>query len=179
MIRVRQRGAVAGGKGHIDVPGTIRVGATGAAGAVDGDDDITAVLIHSVICRREGKRAGTANGTAVDPGQIRVRHPIVVEEAATNDDFLIGHVRGITRNRVFLHDHRRHRAVRARAKVDGGIHRAVGVQARNPVAGHAIGLGKLAAHDDATVRLQSDAEHRIVRPEARRKGAVRRAVRAV
>ena len=91
-------------------------------------------------------------------------------EAAADHDLLDAVAR--------LEQHRRHEAVRTRAEVDLGVHRAVRVQAGQAVAGDAGALGEIAREHDLAVHLQRDRVHRIVQTagDGRGEGHVGRAI---
>ena len=65
---------------------------------------------------------------------MRVRLAVVFRKSAANDDFFIGHVRRVAGDRVLLHHDGGNEIIRARAKVDGRVHRAVRIQPRDAAA---------------------------------------------
>ena len=91
-------------------------------------------------------------------------------EAAANHDLLDAVAR--------LEQHRRDEAVRARAEVDGRIHRAINVQAGEAVAGDPGATREITGQHDLSVRLQRDRVHRVVQAagDGRGEGHVRRTI---
>ena len=176
IIGARQRRAVAGHERHVDDAGAVGVRAHRAAGADDRDERVRRAFRHRKIGHGKFKRAHAADRAAVNPRNALMRMAKVMGEAAADDDFFIRHIRRITGNRILLDDDGRHKTVRAGTEIDGRIHRAVGIQARDAAADHAAAMRELAAQHDAVVRLQSNRRHHVVRAHARREAVVNRTV---
>ena len=127
IIHTSHASVITRGEGHQHRAGAIRIGPTRTAGAENGEENICGILIHGVSRRNELNGPGATDGTAVNPGEIRVGLMGILGESAPDNDFLIQHVgRGIAGNGVLLNQYGGHKAVGPVTKIDGGIHRTIG-----------------------------------------------------
>ena len=172
IVHAGRGGDIAGGEGHKHVAGAVEVGTAGTTRTNHGNDNIRAGFMHRVIGLGKLEGTGTADGAAINAGQVLMAVAIVGGKAAANDDLLIRHIRGITRDGVFLNGNGAYETIGTVAEIDGRIHRAIGIQAGNPVASYAAGEGEFATEDNAVVGLDTDAEHGVVGTYAGVKGTV-------
>ena len=141
-----------------------------ATGAEDGDRRVRGRFTDGVVGRRELEAAGAGDRTPVEAGDVILRPAVEGGEAAAQHNF----IEAVKR----LHHRRGDEAVRARAKVDGRIQRAIRVQARDAAAGDAVAAGEITGQNNFSVILDGDRIHRVVRA-ARHGGGERRVRRAV
>ena len=122
------------GKIHRDAARAIGIRSASPTHTAHGDHRVGTDFIRVIISGGEPEAAGASHGAAINPHEMRVRHIVVGREATAQHD-----------RAIRLHGQRGYEAVRARAKIDGRIHRATGQEPRDAATGHAVGLGEQAA----------------------------------